>query len=407
MIVTHPHRPRGLALCSFVFFCVLLLLYFSPPAAKLRALPDAVAVSSDAYAALDNTVAVAKSGDERLQARLGETTLTLKLFSVLPLRSVTVVTNSRSVTAGGIALGVVLHTRGVQLVGLSSVNTANGRRSPASAAGLKAGDLILSVNGTGIESAAQFASLVTGSQGVLALTCERDGNSFSCKLDPAVDTDSGLRRIGAWVRDSSTGVGTLSFYDASSGRYAALGHPVTDVDTGAILATRDGFVGLATILDVIKGQSGVPGELLGSFSSDKSSAIGDVTVNGEYGIAGTLDTAALGSTGTIVPLARAAEVYKGEATILCTVDDGGVESYRCEVIRTEVQSAPAIQGMVIRVTDPELLKRTGGVVQGMSGSPVLQDGRLIGVVTHVFVNDPTRGFCLYAEWMAQELLPTG
>ena len=234
------------------------------------------------------------------------------------------------------------------------------------------------------------------------LTCRRDGEQMNVTLQPVRDRD-GVYRIGAWVRDSTSGIGTLSFFDSTSGAYAALGHGVTDVDTGKLLTPATGFLTEASISEVRRGSGSEAGELIGTFSARQTDAIASVEQNTDFGISGTLHTA-VQSQGA-VQIAPSDAAYLGDAYIYSTVSDETVRRYRVRVIRVDVQSKPSIQGMMIEITDPELLEQTGGIVQGMSGSPLVQDGRLIGVVTHVFVSHPTRGYCLYASWMADRLLP--
>ena len=208
------------------------------------------------------------------------------------------------------------------------------------------------------------------------------------------------------MRDSTAGIGTLSFYDPDSGQYAALGHAITDGDTGSILTVREGRVLKASIVAVQKGQRGVPGELKGSFLQN-AAVLGDIAQNTTLGISGTLTTAAtnpLYPDG--LPIGTRSSVHTGAATILSTIGTGGVQEYTVEITHVSQQNAPAAKSMVLRVTDTRLLDATGGIVQGMSGSPIIQDGKLIGAVTHVFVSDPTQGYGLYVDWMLSQMQGT-
>lgn len=324
------------------------------------------------------------------------------LFGFIPVKQFYAPTNSRTVALGGKTVGVVLKTKGVQIVGLGAVDSEQGRVSPAADAGLREGDMITAVNGTPVSDTEDFMHLCDTSISGCTLTCLRDGEQMNVTLQPVRDRD-GVYRIGAWVRDSTSGIGTLSFFDSTSGAYAALGHGVTDVDTGKLLTPATGFLTEASISEVRRGSGSEAGELIGTFSARQTDAIASVEQNTDFGISGTLHTA-VQSQGA-VQIAPSDAAYLGDAYIYSTVSDETVRRYRVRVIRVDVQSQPSIQGMMIEITDPELLEQTGGIVQGMSGSPLVQDGRLIGVVTHVFVSHPTRGYCLYASWMADRLLP--
>jgi stage IV sporulation protein B len=205
------------------------------------------------------------------------------------------------------------------------------------------------------------------------------------------------------VRDSTAGVGTLSFYDVETGWFAALGHPVSDVDTQSLLTVREGRILPTSIVDVRKGQEGNPGELVGVFSI-YDTPLGTIKRNTEYGIFGEMADTSDFDAGEILPMGYANEARIGPAQLIATVSANGPEAFDCEIVRVNAQSDAASKGMVIRVTDERLLEKTGGIVQGMSGCPVIQDGRLLGIVTHVFVNDPTRGYCIYAEWMRNQII---
>ncbi len=384
----------------------LLLLYFSAPMRALRALPDTLYASDASDARLlaralppaGRAVTVGAAGGERLSDVTDATVVTYRLFGVLPLKSVTVLRSGETLlTPGGSAVGITIHTRGVLVVGLGSVETAGGPQSPGAAAGLAAGDVLLAVNGTEVDSAEALTRLCKAASAPLRLTVSRGGEARAVEVTP-VRAAGGAMQLGLWVRDSTAGVGTLSFYEPQTGFFAALGHPVSDVDTRTVLDVRAGKLLASRVADVVRGEEGEPGELVGVFAPG-GAAMGEIRTNGDYGIYGAmLDGYENPLTGS-VPLARASEARTGEATLLTTVSDAGIEAFTCEIVRVSAQTAPAAKGMVVQMTDERLLARTGGIVQGMSGSPVIQDGKLVGVVTHVFVNDPTRGYCVYAEWM--------
>ncbi len=416
-------RPRSQSrlkkTTGWLLSAFLLLLYFSPQAELLRTLPDTLNVAMGQRAVIDTAfplsvnvregdVQAISSLDEGLEGvelvagERGKSTATISLFGLLPLREVEIdVSDDLRLYPGGQAVGVALHTQGVLVVGTSDLSDAF---SPARLAGLKAGDLITEVNGRSLDGTSQLTELVAASgEKPLPLTVRRGDSTLSLTLEPRRDGQTGTYRIGAWVRDSTAGVGTMSFYGevtpGDSVRYGALGHAITDTDTQQILTVGRGEVMLADVVDVRKGQVGVPGELKGSFLRENR-VLGGIRLNNSFGIYGTLDAPPahpLYPDG--LPIGRKDAVHTGPASILCTVDAGGMKEYDVEIVEVARQTAPAQRSMVLRVTDQTLLDKTGGIVQGMSGSPILQDGRLIGAVTHVFVNDPTMGYGLFVEWM--------
>ena len=385
---------------------LLLGWYCLPQVYRVLHLPDTVdpktELSAPALAAADQTARlVRESGDERIAETTALETDIL-LFGVLPLKTVQASANGRTVYAGGETVGVILRTEGVQIVGFEQIETSNGPACPALEAGLREGDMICTINGHTIADSDAFAALCGSAGEICTLSCLRDGVSFSAEVRTVRDR-SGERRIGAWVRDSTSGVGTLSFYDGGNGAYAALGHGVTDVDTRALIAPSTGYLTEAVIRQIRKGDGNAAGELVGQFSVSSADAIGTIERNTIFGISGML-TAFHDADRRSYQIAPSGAAHRGEAYILSMVDDR-VSAYSVNVIRVDVQSSPETQGMMIEITDPVLLEKTGGIVQGMSGSPLIQDGRLIGVVTHVFLSQPTRGYCIYAEWMERELLP--
>lgn len=380
----------------------MMTWYVQPSVHRLLTMPNIVDEETGLAAPTlrvesDRLSFVRNTSDQRLQNVTGNEKIVLSLFGVVPVRTFTVQKQPQTLLVGGQTVGVILRTRGVQIVGLGSIQTENGTKHPAQDSGLKTGDTVLAVNGQEVLNSEHF-SLLLQKNTVLELTCLRDGRTFTAKVCPQAD-DSGTFCIGAWVRDSTSGIGTLSFYDENTQRFGALGHGVTDVDTEVLLHTATGYLTDARITGVRSGGYGQAGELLGTFSLDVEQAIAFVDKNTEVGIFGTMSKPVDGMVP--YPLGRRETVSKGNATILATVRGDAVKSYSVQIVRTDVQASGISHGMMIEVTDPELLEMTGGIVQGVSGSPILQNGKLIGVVTHVFVNDPTKGYGVYAEAMTQ------
>ena len=398
---------------GWILSALVLTLYVSPAAQLMRSLPDRLSVAEGQSAALHAPFPLqlemkAQAADSSLAQTLQEadaqartSTATISLFGLLPLRDVQIdISEDLKLYPGGQSVGVALRTKGVLVVGTSDLT---GAHSPARLAGIKPGDLITAAEGKTIQSTEDLTSLVAAyGAAPMALTVRRGESTLSLTLQAKRDGQSGDYRIGAWVRDSTAGVGTLSFYGEQGMSYGALGHAITDTDTRQILTVGAGELMLADIVDVRRGQSGNPGELKGSFLREKR-VIGSIARNTVYGIYGQMsDVPAHPIYPDGLPIGRRDAVHEGPATILCTVDASGMKEYDVEIVEVARQSAPAQRSMVLRVADEELLEKTGGIVQGMSGSPIIQDGRLIGAVTHVFVNDPTMGYGLYIEWMLQE-----
>ncbi len=323
-------------------------------------------------------------------------TAPLKLFGLFPVKDVAVkVVDLPVVVPCGTPFGIKIFTDGVLVVGMSDVDTANGPSNPARSAGIKAGDVILTINGKTVTTNEQVAEMVEQSGGkTMTFHIRRDNIAFDVKFVPAKSVNENRWKAGLWVRDSSAGIGTLTFYDPQSKTFGGLGHAVCDVDTGEILPLSTGEIVPARIFGVQKGVSGTPGELRGGF---ETGTLGQLTVNSETGIFGSLTN--LPSAVQTVPVCMKQQVKTGAAQILTTIDGTKPEWFDIRIDQVHYNDSSPTRNMVIVITDEELLEKTGGIVQGMSGSPILQDGKLVGAVTHVFVNDPTKGFAIFAENM--------
>ena len=284
----------------------------------------------------------------------------------------------------GQAVGIQMTTAGVLVADLAEVDTPDGTCTPAKDAGLRPGDVICRMDGQEIVSSANFLAALDAAGDTVTVTVRRGGAEITAAVTPAVMPD-GTRQLGLWLRDGVTGVGTLTYYDPATGRYGALGHGIADETSGALMPLRDGSVLSAVVADVRPGGHGTAGELVGSF--DAADRIGAIERNGLFGIFGTLDAP---PDGRPVETAPASAVKTGSATILSTVAGDTVQAYAVNI--TRVYHDGASTRFAITVTDPALLSATGGIVQGMSGSPILQDGRLVGAVTHVLLSDPAKGY---------------
>ena len=338
----------------------------------------------------------AKSGSAQLGLNLGQFTL----------KKITVDVNApKTLVVGGQAIGVKLHTKGALIVGISEVTTPEGATvNPGLKAGLNTGDIIEKVNNEVVENAAHLSELVNKYHtGTVTLTIKRGDNTLTLNIIPVKDKNDGKYKLGTWVRDSTAGVGTLTFYDPNTMKYASLGHAITDVDTRTNLCVGNGEIVISRIIDIKIGERGTPGELKGSFS-DEDAAIGSIDKNTDFGIYGTLKKAVTNPIySEPLEVGSMDSIKLGKATILCTIDSSGVKEYECEIVKINLQDSPSPKGLVVKITDSRLLTKTGGIVQGMSGSPIIQNGKIIGAVTHVFINDPTQGYGIFIEWMLEQL----
>ncbi|MBO4693567.1 MAG: SpoIVB peptidase [Clostridia bacterium] len=322
----------------------------------------------------------------------------LKIFGIIPFSTASVtVVDETYVSVLGKPFGMKVYTNGVLVISAGDVETIDGAVNPAKEAGIKVGDYIVSVNDEKISCNEDLSQIVAESAGEpLSVSITRNGKHKELTVKPVRSKEEGLYRIGIWVRDSSAGVGTLTFYSAASDIICGLGHGICDSDTGELLQPEHGELVSAEIISVKKGASGDPGELKGRFALEK---ISNILLNAENGVYGRPYTPL--ETSDLTKVALKQEVKNGKAQILCAVSGNTPELYSCTVQKRASFLNSQTQNMVVTVTDERLINLTGGIIQGMSGSPILQDGKLIGAVTHVFVDDPQKGYAVYAENMLE------
>ena len=283
--------------------------------------------------------------------------------------------------------------------GLIVINIDDG--SPAAKSGICVGDIITKVDGSKISQNEELAALVASCGGKeLTLTYTHDGKECKASVRPTLR--DGEYKLGLWVRDSAAGLGTMTFYNPSNGTFGALGHSISDADTARLLPLRKGTIVPAAITGIVKGNTGSPGQLSGTFLD--SSVLGNVFKNCDCGIFGTVDSAK-NYDAEPVEIGLSGDVKTGKATIRCTLDSTGVKEYDIEILKINRDENQRTKNMLIKVTDAELLEKTGGIVQGMSGSPIIQNGKLIGAVTHVLVSDPKQGYAVFIENMLAECEP--
>ena len=300
--------------------------------------------------------------------------------------------NKVYVYLGGYPLGFTINCSGVLVVAISNDSAEN----------LKEGDIITHVEGTGISSAMQISNLLNSDgfkTGRLELSILRGDKTETGSIEPQVDSLTGKKKLGIWIRDNSAGVGTMTYIRKDNFRFGALGHPVCDIDTGSVMPAGSGNIFKCNIVGFKRGEKGSPGELKGLFLRN-GSMLGSLDKNNEFGVYGNFFEKHLDKyNGDVVEVADKSEVKSGKAQIRCAIDGCEPEYYDIEIVKTYFQTTKSNKSMFIRVTDKRLLETTGGIVQGMSGSPIIQNGKLVGAVTHVFVSDPTKGYGVYADWM--------
>lgn len=324
--------------------------------------------------------------------------VTFKLFGLIPIKSVDVqILGDENIYLGGNAVGFSIKTNGVIVVGKNSVMTENGLVSVCDNQNINAGDIITHIDGNVIKDANDIPNHLKSTTDSVKLTLKRGSKSFDVTLQPQVDTN-GNKKIGLWVRDDATGIGTLTYVDSKTLDFGALGHPVTDGETGTKIDIQKGQVYDCSVVGIEKGEKGKPGELKGVFLSSKN-AKGEIEGGNDFGIYGKiLEKSGMIDENVVAGVGGRLAVKPGKAQIMSSVS-GVREYYDIEIIKASKQKTAKDKSMVFRVTDKRLLELTGGIIQGMSGSPILQNGKLVGAVTHVFVSDPTKGYGIYIDWM--------
>lgn len=323
--------------------------------------------------------------------------VTLALFGVLPVKTVRAVsTPRRTVQVCGTPFGVKLFSDGALVVAFSDRYTALGSENPAKAAGLRLGDLIVSAGGREVRSNDDLTTAIQAANGrQLPVVYRRGGAQYTAELVPVKD-EQGDYKAGVWVRDSGAGIGTMSFIDPAHETFAGLGHSISDADTGADLTLLSGEIVPVTITGCIRGAAGSPGELRGEFSAAPA---GTVLANDTAGVYGQYSGS---QTGHSMPVANLQEVIPGDAELWTTVQGTTAQPYKVKIERVTMTGNDPNRNLLIRVTDARLLEATGGIVQGMSGSPIVQNGQLAAVLTHVLVNDPTSGYAIFAATMLEK-----
>lgn len=361
------------------------------------ALPDSIYTSGDV--SLDTFFSITATQTD-ITPEEDAASYTLSLFGTVPIKDIDAsLQQPPMLVPCGQPFGIRLITDGVLVVDLQSVTAFDGQMTcPASRCGIHIGDIVTSVDGQSVSSNADIAKIVEGSEGEpISVTLKRDDEIKTLTLTP--ELTGGKYRAGMWVRDSSAGIGTLTFYDEATGGFGGLGHPICDADTAKPLPLSDGNTGEVEITGTVKSRDGAPGELVGKFVSSR--AVGVLKANSSSGVFGRYFANPSGYDA--IPLGYKQEVRTGKAYIYTTLEGNEPQMYEISINSCDL-SENAQHGMVVEMTDPALLEKAGGIVQGMSGSPIIQNGKLIGAVTHVFTDDPTKGYAVFAEKMYLEML---
>lgn len=346
------------------------------------------------------------TNSNKIKVRGDELKGNVSLLGLIPLKDVSInnIPKDIMVYPGGQPIGVKLNTKGVLVIALCDVEGLRGKTtSPASTAGIQIGDSIIEINNTKIENSEKAASMINSCDGnEIKVKIDRDGNIIEKTVLPVKNKVDMSFKIGLWIRDSTAGVGTLTFYDEKTKKFAALGHPITDIDTGTILKVNSGEIVNSSIVSLRKGSKGTPGELKGIFINEDN-PLGKIYNNTVCGITGLADKPIKNKIySTPIKVGFRSEIKEGPAKMLTTIDGEEPKEYDVLIVKLLSQNSPGPKSMIIKITDEELLKRTGGIVQGMSGSPIIQNGKLVGAITHVLINKPDTGYGIYIEWMLQD-----
>ncbi len=324
--------------------------------------------------------------------------LTLSIIIILNIASVIPISAAKyeKVAVGGMPFGVKFFSQGIVVVGFTDIETNSGTKTPAYDAGLRVNDIITHVNGTPVKTSDEFIKIVESAESMIEITYVRDGNNCTASFVPSLSVTDGKKKTGMWIRDTTAGIGTVTYIIPDTGEFAGLGHGICDANTGELLKMERGTVVDVQISGISKGVSGTPGELKGYFTSDKSGVLLGNTLCGVYGVMSNAPTYLCPELN--VEVADRSEVCAGEAYIWCTLDDNVPHKYEIEIGEINRDSYDN-RSFEVKVVDDTLLEKTGGIVQGMSGSPIIQNGKLIGAVTHVLINDPRSGYGIFIENM--------
>lgn len=338
--------------------------------------------------------------------QVGSYHMKVSFLGVVPIKEVMVdVIPRQKVIPCGIPIGIYIKTKGVLVLGTGAIEAKDGFTYEPARNVVKAGDYITKVNGSSIKNKNDLIELIEeNGKNPMVLTVKRKEETLNIKLTPILGKEDGTYHLGIWVRDDSQGIGTLTY--ATKEKFGALGHGINDIDTGTLMKVEDGKIYPAKIATIIKGQKGIPGEMIGMIQYEEEEKLGDIKKNTQYGIYGKCDESLFTHIcNEEIEIGLKQEVKEGKAYIRSYVT-GEMKDYEVEIISVDKSNKRHTKGMIIKIVDEALLKETNGIIQGMSGSPIIQEGKLIGAVTHVFVNNPRKGYGIFIENMlGQNAIP--
>ena len=390
---------KSLSICLLVISSVMFTLI----AYGEKWIPDEIIIMGDKEFKIEKVFTVKESNSpNEIQISKGisdaekEYTLDISFLNIIPVKQSHVQVSKRHyVVPGGDIFGLKLYSSGVMIVGTSLVQTPSGKLNVAENTGLQIGDIILSIDGLQVNQSNLVAEIIEKSGGkTLNLKIMRNSDVFDVSFTPVLSSIDGKYKGGLWIRDSAAGIGTITYYDVTNGVFASLGHAVCDVDTSSPIPILNGEAVEARITGCYKGTSGTAGELCGVFTNGK---IGSIMINGNTGIYGTIDKN-FGKS-ALIPVAISSEVRTGKAQIISTISGNEKQYYDIEITKIFRSDSASVRNMAVKITDSRLIEQTGGIVQGMSGSPIIQNGMLVGAITHVFINDALQGYAIFAENM--------
>lgn len=375
----------------------LILIVLLPSIFTIKDLPDKIYISDSLF-----TKSVFKDISLFNKITYTKDSLDIKFMGLINLKSVQLKKyENLKIIPGGDSVGVKIASDGVLVVGFSKIN-CNGNEFDSSAklSGIEVGDRIIEVDNKSVINCNQLSQRILESKNKnLNVKVIRDGELLSKKIE--IIKENSENKIGLWVRDSTAGVGTMTFIDKKTKNFGALGHPITDSDTNRLFNIKDGELFDSAIISLKKGEKGNPGELKGIFTNENN-PLGAINKNTSSGIFGNLGNNEKFKQNKELDVGFRDEVKEGKAKIITTIDEKGPKEYEIEIVKKLDQKESGPKSMIIKVTDEKLLKETGGIIQGMSGSPIIQNNKIIGAVTHVLINKPDVGYGIYIEWMLQD-----
>lgn len=384
-------------LAVFLVFVFTFVIYGS------ASMPDKMVVRNSADRVVGKYYSVSSLSDESVDFQsarsVGINTAELKFLGVIPVKNQEIVkSDTKSVCVSGEPFGIKLYTNGVIVVGTKDINVNGKTVNPSKEAGIEVGDIIISINNQKVYSSDEVEKILNDNNGKDYVISIKRGEEYKTfRLSPVYLDNEGCYKAGMWVRDSTAGIGTVTFYNKESGTVAALGHPITDVDTGKIMPILNGEAVETTVTSVIKSSSNETGSLCCDFLNK---SIGSLNKNTNMGIYGRYNEKIDLSDYSEYEIASPQEIEKGFVQIICTIDETGPQVYSAEI--TKISFNDDVKNMIIKITDDRLIEKTGGIIQGMSGTPIIQNGKLIGAITHVIVNNPLKGYAIFSQTMLEE-----